>query len=424
MPFPLRWSSSKSSPASTAAGSSQKPKAPVESDLVKRLVDNAISDLDRRPLKSGVRVAVFVHGRLRYGFRNGFLHRCQGRKLSDIEASSSASAATPVATPPVATGAATRVAEEDEEEQLLKGVQVRFRDEKAFEDLLLEVSTAMKADHLSSALSSLLIQFAQPSWMRWSSEVPPVEVEGSTADLAKLLWAACFEREEAPAPIRGESMYDWSKDDLSTGWVIVHRVSPGIKERVAAFDKNLQQRPRQEAPAPAAGSAEVSGGGGAANLEETWVSLLIQDLCKTAEGFQETIANLAVPGAESADAEAAAVAVAAADDAAAAASHGDAGAAIAAVASAAAASSSSSGRRSICVAGVGGGAAAGSGAGVGSGAIVPVTATTSEAQGGRGGGGGGGGGVAPRGSTGESPDDQVVVEDRRKSYPSSANDFL
>ncbi|CAK0843333.1 unnamed protein product [Prorocentrum cordatum] len=134
--------------------------------------------------------------------------------------------------------------------------------------------------------SSLMCELALPSW---AGGPTGVQVSGAGA-LARLLWAAWLAHEQGQ---REKPRHTWADDDLSQGWVIVHSVSPGIRERVAVFQQELDRAAAGGAPAGA-----EQGPGSFARRHTAWLEELIGDLREAAEQFKETLTAQSGPGAE------------------------------------------------------------------------------------------------------------------------------
>lgn len=157
-------------------------------------------------------------------------------------------------------------------------VLIAFNTREAMSEVLGQVKEALAHGDLPRVLTALLAQQAVPAWAQGGCR--SMEVTGARA-LARLLWSAWLAREGVEDE-RAASKESWAKEDLSQGWVIVHSVSPGIKERVALFQKELEQvpqnKPREDKDLPVTGAEPAP-----------WFSELLADLLGAAEHFQEVL---------------------------------------------------------------------------------------------------------------------------------------
>lgn len=218
---------------------------------VEAAADELISEFRARPLQTDVYVAVELEGQLSFVFHNGQLHRY------------------------VAGSSETQSCGDN---STWNGARISFRDEAALAEIITRLRSALESNDIAGVLTSFLYEMALPTW---SLKGKSVHVSG-TAALARLIWAACFGREKSR---QVGSNYDWANDDLSQGWVMVHSVSPGIKDRVAMFESNLRKVPKY-ASDDASDQNNCSTSQLASN--HNWLDELIQDLCKTAEEFKST----------------------------------------------------------------------------------------------------------------------------------------
>lgn len=224
----------------------------------RRGLGELVKALHERPLKSPVRVSVEVAGVPSYSFRGG--------RLLEVR------------------GAAGE--QRPEEAGPPSDACVRFRDETALAEVVMQIRDALSTDDLPRVVSSLLCQLAMPGWGERT-----VEVSGTTA-LARLVWAACFANEESPEvaaaakQARDAQRQAWAHDDLGQGWVVVHSISPGIRERVAMFQRELEAgrpgRSAERAASVAASAADTE------QAEASWIDELIQNLCQAAEEFKDS----------------------------------------------------------------------------------------------------------------------------------------
>lgn len=253
-------------------------------------------ELDRHPLRSDISVCIDVAGATAYYITGGRLKLAGA--LSDrtgdaaalgAEASSSSSDSGAVAR----TRELARRVEELEGELERRGCDVRigFRDESILAVLVVRARDAFEQNDLPRVLSAMLCEVALPTWGRAEVEVSGVSY------LARLLWSAWLSRESDSASVSGEqqqkarekSKQSWLDEDLSQGWVIVHSVSPGIRERVAVFQNELEQL-----QAPCSTAVATSPSASEAELNRShWMDELVRDLREAAEQFHESIA---VPG--------------------------------------------------------------------------------------------------------------------------------
>lgn len=157
-------------------------------------------------------------------------------------------------------------------------VLIAFNTREAMSEVLGQVKEALAHGEFSRVLTALLAQQAVPAWAQGGCR--SMEVTGAGA-LARLLWSAWLAREGVEDE-RAASKESWAKEDLSQGWVIVHSVSPGIRERVALFQKELEQvpqtKPREDEDLPGFGAEPAP-----------WFSELLADLLGAVEHFQEVL---------------------------------------------------------------------------------------------------------------------------------------
>lgn len=211
------------------------------------VVEELRRELQLRPLHSNVRVAVLVAGQPSYFLRCGQLLKCSS---------------------------GWPTAEGDGEVQ--DDVCIAFANHDAMAEVVLRVREALSSSDLAHAISSLLCQLAVPSW---AGGFRGVQVSG-TAALARLLWHMCFcQEKEAKAEPDG---HDWANDDLGRGWVFVHSISPNIQERVAMFQRDLDDAAKTRS----SGSATTMVGTDASASHAEWIDELITDLCRAAEQFK------------------------------------------------------------------------------------------------------------------------------------------
>eukprot|EP00933_Yihiella_yeosuensis_P025245 TRINITY_DN19593_c0_g1_i3.p1 TRINITY_DN19593_c0_g1~~TRINITY_DN19593_c0_g1_i3.p1 ORF type:complete len:263 (-),score=55.98 TRINITY_DN19593_c0_g1_i3:425-1213(-) len=150
-------------------------------------------------------------------------------------------------------------------------VLIAFPDTSALEILITEVRQAVANDELSRLLPRLLCEMALPAW---AGGARSIEVTGA-GKLAKALWAVWLAKESAEAieQAREKKRQEWASDDLSSGWVVLPRVSPGIQERVAVFQQELDKLPKVT---PQTGQPEPSA---------SWMNEVLQELRSAAEQF-------------------------------------------------------------------------------------------------------------------------------------------
>eukprot|EP00747_Dinoflagellata_sp_TGD_P064213 gnl/TRDRNA2_/TRDRNA2_153800_c0_seq1.p1 gnl/TRDRNA2_/TRDRNA2_153800_c0~~gnl/TRDRNA2_/TRDRNA2_153800_c0_seq1.p1 ORF type:complete len:385 (+),score=74.06 gnl/TRDRNA2_/TRDRNA2_153800_c0_seq1:3-1157(+) len=170
--------------------------------------------------------------------------------------------------------------------------RITFRDWATAAEVVERVRGASARNDLSGVISSLLWEAAMPSWDIGSRAM---DVSG-VASLARLLWAAWLAREQREAALREAEAAARAKaraedfEDLSQGWVVVHSVSPGIRDRVAHFQREMEalQAPAEGTPhANGKPSSDAAGSPGAWSASPRWLDELIVDLCRAAEQFHE-----------------------------------------------------------------------------------------------------------------------------------------
>lgn len=241
------------------------------------------SELELRPLRSDVTVGIEISGAAAYYVHDGRLKLVAAWQRGLAFGSSSSCDPGDARTRELE----KRVQElEAELECRTCDVRVAFKDEKTLVELVTRVRDALRQNDLPRVLSSLLCEIALPTW---GGGLRDVEVSGISS-LARLLWSAWLAREDDPhgEQEREKAKQSWLDEDLSQGWVMVHSVSPGIKERVALFQSDLE---RLSAQRPGAREASASPTLPDSELERThWMQELVLDLRHAAEQFHGSLA--------------------------------------------------------------------------------------------------------------------------------------
>lgn len=251
--------------------------------IVSQAAEELQRELERHPLRSDISVCIEIAGAVAYYISGGCLRPAAGLKdsIDSIGAGSKASASLWEPNNAHTRELQKRVVElESELERRTCDVRIAFRDEHVLADIVTRARDAFEQNDLPRILSSMLCEVSLPTW----SSVRDVEVSG-VSSLARLLWSAWLSRESDSASTREQqtrekSKQDWVDDDLSQGWVIVHSVSPGIKERVSVFQTELDQLPLSRDQ-----ESRI-----AEDDEANWMELLVKDLRQAAEQFHETVA--------------------------------------------------------------------------------------------------------------------------------------
>lgn len=185
-----------------------------------------------------------------------------------------------------------RVQELQEElEQSRCDVRIRFKDEKTLAELVTRVRDSLRQNDIPRILSSLLCEMTLPTW---GGGLRDVEVSG-VSSLARLLWSAWLSRETDSDNQRDRerAKQSWLDEDLSQGWVMVPYVSPGIKDRVAMFQNDLENLHVTKAHLQKNEVSSSSSSQSAPQDEKSerlnWMEELVMDLYQTAEQFRGTV---------------------------------------------------------------------------------------------------------------------------------------
>lgn len=259
-----------------------------------RSIDKAFEELqhelERHPLRDDISVCVDIAGAATYCISGGRLRLAAGPRDSKALSSSA-----------VLENARTReltrkvVELEGELERRACDVHIAFKNETVLADLVVRGRDAFEQNDLPRILSSMLCEITLPSW---GGGLPDVEVSG-VSSLAKLLWSAWLSREKSSVSsgeqqARDKSKKSWLDEDLSEGWVMLHSVSPGIKERVAVFQNDLERLPLPRAQPSTAAEARGNETPPPAVAESEraphWMDALVRDLRQAAEQFHDNVA--------------------------------------------------------------------------------------------------------------------------------------
>lgn len=150
--------------------------------------------------------------------------------------------------------------------------RVSFRDDEAFAEVVSIVRDAFSRGDIPAVLG-MLFEAAWPSW----GAPRRMEVSGTTA-LARFLWTIWLATQAREEALRNHHAA-FADEDLSQGWVMIHSVHPGLRERVEQFQKDIDNIER-----PVSSKEETE----ADKLAKThWLDEIIKDLYDAAEKFRQ-----------------------------------------------------------------------------------------------------------------------------------------
>jgi len=199
------------------------------------------TELSRRPITGGVSVAVEVGGKPSYYLLCGQLVHA-GDEGCDSQAAAQTC-----------------------------DVVVSFHSTQALAGIISRVRPALQHNDLLS----ILYEFALPKW----GAPKAMEVSGA-ATFARLIWSAWLASEQNKDEDDKARQF-WANDDLSQGWVMVHSVSPGIRDRVAMFQQELKS-----VQGTGHTGAVVDGCSESTKTQTSWMDELVHGLCQSAALFQ------------------------------------------------------------------------------------------------------------------------------------------